>query len=151
MRTITLSTRLDAPAHVVLDGARTPAVFRFVVRGLLSMPDLDAREAPFVAGEEITSRLRLLGVVPFSRHHLRVVELDLDGGLLRTHERGGLLRTWDHDVVVEPIDERTCRYTDTVRLDAGALTPLVAAAARGFYRIRQRRWRALAPVLAATR
>jgi hypothetical protein len=38
---------------------------------------------------------------------------------------------------------------DRIEIDAGVMTPLVAGFAAIFYRYRQRRWRALAPVLAA--
>ncbi len=50
---------------------------------------------------------------------------------------------------MEPVGGGRCRYRDVVRIDAGPLTPVVAAVARAFYRERQRRWRSLAPLLAA--
>jgi hypothetical protein len=50
---------------------------------------------------------------------------------------------------VEPIDARSFKYRDTVTIEAGPFTPLVAAYAHWFYRVRQRRWRALARELAA--
>ena len=59
---------------------------------------------------------------------------------------------WRHPVgmaSVEPIGARSFKYRDTVTIEAGPLTPLVAAYAHWFYRVRQRRWRALARELAA--
>jgi hypothetical protein len=44
---------------------------------------------------------------------------------------------------VEPISPTRCRYSDTVDIDAGAMTPVVAKAAVGIYRYRQRRWHKL--------
>jgi hypothetical protein len=60
-----------------------------------------------------------------------------------THEYGGLLTAWDHTLRVEPIDEHRCRYSDTVAIDAGRATRLVAAIAVGIYRYRHRRWHKL--------
>ncbi|HXV93476.1 MAG TPA: hypothetical protein VD813_09275 [Pseudonocardia sp.] len=86
--------------------------------------------------------------MPFSRHTIEVAEVDEGGRRLVTEERGGLLRRWRHTIEVRPAGAGTCRYSDTVEIDAGPLTPVVAAVARVFYRLRQRRWRALAPFLA---
>ncbi len=61
----------------------------------------------------------------------------------------GWSAAWNHDIVVEPVDERTCRYTDRIVIDAGPLTLAVVGFAHLFYRHRQRRWRRLAPVLGA--
>jgi hypothetical protein len=55
----------------------------------------------------------------------------------------GQRRRWDHWIAIEP-ERRGTRYTDTVHIDAGLLTPLIVAFARIFYRHRQRRWRRLA-------
>lgn len=66
---------------------------------------------------------------------------------LSSRERGGVLRTWDHDIVVTPVDATHCRYLDRIEIDAGPVTPLVVRYARWFYGMRQRRWRALARTL----
>lgn len=50
---------------------------------------------------------------------------------------------------VEAVDQVRCHYSDVVDIEAGALTPVVAAFAALFYRYRQRRWRRLARILAA--
>jgi hypothetical protein len=66
---------------------------------------------------------------------------------LSSRERGGLLTRWNHDIVVTPLDAGRCRYRDRIDIDAGMFTPLVVMYARWFYRMRQRRWRALAAQL----
>jgi hypothetical protein len=65
---------------------------------------------------------------------------------LSSHEWGGVLRRWDHDVIVERLDDDRSRYTDRVLIDVGPFTMPVALFARLFYRYRyrQRRWRQLA-------
>jgi hypothetical protein len=66
-----------------------------------------------------------------------------------------VLRRWDHDVVVERLDDDRSRYTDPVLVDAGPVTMPVAMFAWLFYRYRQRRWRKLVrastPTMAAWR
>jgi hypothetical protein len=88
--------------------------------------------------------LLAFGVVPAYRHTIEVVTADEATGTIATHEHGGVLRAWDHTLQVEPLGPGRTRYRDTVRIDAGRLTPLVATLAVGIYRYRQRRWRALA-------
>ena len=50
--------------------------------------------------------------------------------------------TWDHTIEVEPVDNWT-RYVDRVVIDAGVVTPLVAAFAYFFYKHRQQCWQRL--------
>jgi len=54
-----------------------------------------------------------------------------------------MLRAWLHSFTVVAEGPAACRYTDTVEIDAGALSPLIAFLARWFYRYRHRRWRKL--------
>lgn len=147
MAVVTVSTTLDAPADVVRRAVCSPVTFRFVTRGLLSMPALRERTAPWRTGERLDTRLLLFGVLPFSVHDMEILEVDGDEHVLRTNERGGLLRRWDHEIVVTPLTATSCRYEDTVAVDAGVLTAAVAVIASGFFRLRQRRWRQLGRVL----
>jgi len=62
-------------------------------------------------------------------------------------ESGGLIRRWNHDIIVVASDDSRCNYRDRIDIDAGIFTPAVVLYARWFYRTRQRRWRELARVL----
>jgi len=147
--TVDHSTRLEAPAEAVWAAVKTPAAFRRVTRHVISMPVIRGRVEPWREGETVTGWVFLFGFIPFSRHQLHVASIDDAARTLTSRERGGLLRRWDHAIIVEPIDDRSCTYRDTVTIEAGPFTPLVAAYAHWFYRVRQRRWRALARELAA--
>ncbi|HSP28464.1 MAG TPA: hypothetical protein VLN74_07940 [Ilumatobacteraceae bacterium] len=146
-RTIRRSTDLDASHDLVWAAVRSPLAFRFVTRGLLDWRPLRGRVEPWRDGEEATGWLLLGGVLPFSRHRIRVAEIDHRNRVLRSDESGGLIRSWRHDIHVEPIDGGRTHYTDVITIDAGPLTLAVAAFAWLFYGERQRRWRLLAPVL----
>jgi hypothetical protein len=71
------------------------------------------------------------------------VELDEATRTMRSREHGGMLKEWNHTLHVEPVNGQRCRYSDTIEIDAGAMTGIVAAVATVFYRYRQRRWRRL--------
>jgi ligand-binding SRPBCC domain-containing protein len=143
-RTITVETTLDAPAERVWRAMLLPATFLHVCRGLFRVPALEGRIDPLVEGETGSGRLWVFGVVPAYRHTIHVTGVDEASGTITTHEHGGVLRAWDHTLHVEPAGPARSRYRDTVAVDAGWLTGLVAATAVGIYRYRQRRWRALA-------
>ena len=147
--TITRTTLLDAPATAVWRAARTPRALVTVTRGLLRVPAVEHRTDEWQQGEEVVGWIWLLGLLPLHRHHLRVARIHDDRMTLTSEEHGGVVRSWVHDIVVEPVDDRRSRYTDRVVVDAGRATLPVAAFAWAFYRVRQRRWRALARGLRA--
>lgn len=146
VRTIHVETRLDAPADRVWQALQLPATFLHVSRGLLRLPALEGRIDPLTAGETGSGWLLAFGVIPTHRHTIEVLRVDDATRTIDTHEHGGVVRSWDHRLHVEPLpgDPARSLYSDTVTLDAGRLTPLVARGAIGLYRYRQRRWRDLA-------
>ncbi|MGY1673218.1 SRPBCC family protein [Geodermatophilus sp. SYSU D00710] len=151
MRTVRRSTVLAAPADVVWSAVRTPAALVHVAAPVLRFPALEARIRPWQAGESVTTWLLLFGLLPVSRHTLRVESVDDDARAVRSDDHGSLVRSWRHLITVTPLDEGGCRYTDEVEIDAGPLTGPVWLFAEALYRWRQRRWRRLALVLAGAR
>ena len=144
MALIEQSTLLEAPAEAVWAAVKTPAAFRTVTRRLLAMPVIRGRHDQWRSGETVVGWVFLFGFLPFSRHHLHIERIDESTFTLSSHEFGGLIKTWNHDIEVTPIDATTCRYRDQIEIDAGPLTPVIALYAQWFYRMRQRRWRTLA-------
>ena len=139
-RTVVTSSVVPLPAAEVVARLHRSETLRFVCWPLLTFPpDLPAT---LTAGESLSVRLSVAGVVPLWTHRLTVIE-STDGGLL-TEERGGPVRSWRHRLTVEPVDARRSFYRDEVVIDAGPLSTLVAAVAGGFYRWRHRRWARLA-------
>ncbi|MCC5949798.1 MAG: hypothetical protein JJT89_15200 [Nitriliruptoraceae bacterium] len=145
--TLTRTTDLDAPAGVVWDAVCTPAAFRTVTRGLVRYPPVARRADTWREGETVSGWLWLFGVLPFGRHTIRVARIDPAQFTLTSDEHGGLVRSWVHDIVLEPLDTDRTRYTDRVRIDAGWATLPVTAFAWLFYKVRQTRWRRLASTL----
>ena len=149
LRTVRRTCTLDAPAEVVWRALRSPATLLHVAAPVLRMPALEGRRRPWQQGESVSTRLLLLGVLPLSRHTVRIDVLDDAAMTARTEEHGGPVAVWRHRLAVEPTGPTSCRYTDEVEIGAGRLTGPVWALAGGFFRWRQHRWRRLAPVLAA--
>lgn len=145
MRSLAVTTDLPISAERACAMAQRSAVFRHVVWPALAVRDRDVPGA-FAVGEPFVARLWLAGgVVPGWRHEITVIEQTPT--LLRTRERGGLLRTWNHELRFEVLGEDRCRYTDAVEIDAGLLTVPTVMVSRWLYRWRQRRWRRLAALV----
>ncbi|NLV79817.1 MAG: hypothetical protein GXY65_10855 [Rhodococcus sp.] len=143
MRSIHLETDLPTDADRVWSAMLSPVTFLYVCRGLFGLPALAGRAEPLREGERGTGRLWVFHVVPAHRHTIEVRNVDSGTRTVRTHEHGGMLRSWNHTLHVEPVGEHRCRYSDRVDIDAGAATRVVAIVATGIFRYRQRRWRRL--------
>jgi hypothetical protein len=143
MRTIHVETSLPTSADRVWKAMQSPATFLYVCKGLFGIPALAGRAEPLRVGERGTAWLFAFHLIPAYRHTIEISQVDETNTTIRTHEHGGVLTAWNHTLHVEPLDERTCRYSDTVDIDAGHATALVAAVAVGIYRYRQRRWHKL--------
>jgi hypothetical protein len=144
MANVEHSTQLGASADVIWNAVKTPAAFRQVTRGLLRMPVIRKRNDEWREGETVVGWTFLFRFLPFSRHHLHIARIDDSTRTLSSREFGGLIRVWNHDIEVIAINESSCLYQDRIEIDAGIMTPIVVAYAHWFYRMRQRRWRALA-------
>ena len=149
MRTVLVATELAAPADVVWSAVKVPQSFVHVAGAALRMPAAERKQGPWAVGDEVEGWTLLFGFVPLSKHCIRVESIDDEARTLISAESGGVVRSWDHEICVVDIDGGNCTYVDRVEIDAGPLTPVVHTLATLFYKYRQRRWRALAPLLAA--
>jgi hypothetical protein len=143
VRTVHVETFLPTDADRVWPAMLSPVTFLYVCKGLFSVPALAGRSEALQLGERGTAWLFAFHLIPAYRHTVEIVEVDQASKTLRTHEHGGILKAWNHTLHVEPIDEHSSRYSDTVDIDAGVATAFVAALAMGIYRYRQRRWHKL--------
>jgi hypothetical protein len=65
-----------------------------------------------------------------------------------TNEHGGPVRTWNHRLTFEPLDQNRCRYTDEIELGDGLHDAGTRAFARLVFWHRHRRWRTVTAILA---
>ncbi|OBA80769.1 hypothetical protein A9W99_16020 [Mycobacterium sp. 1164966.3] len=143
MRTIHLETILPTTADRVWSAMLSPVTFLYVCKGLFGFPALAGRSEPLRLGERGTGWLVAFHLIPAYRHTIEVIEVDEATKTVRTHEHGGMLKAWNHTLHAEALDEDSCRYSDTIEIDAGPATVIVAAVATGIFRYRQRRWHKL--------
>lgn len=148
MAIVDLETELAAPAPAVWRAVKTPGAFRTVTRGVLTMPVIKNRGDDWHEDETVAGWVFLFGLIPFSRHTLHISQIDDNAMTLSSRESGGILRRWNHDIVVTAAGDSRCHYRDRIDIDAGIFTPAVVVYARWFYKTRQRRWRELAKELA---
>lgn len=144
---VRVTTELDAPAQKVWELLKRKQTFLYVTRGVMSIPDAKDWPEEQREGLKMRGRLRFFHLVPGWEHEICVDSVDEDRREVRTTERGGFVKAWNHLLKVEPFSEERSRYTDEIEIDAGVLTPMVWAFAHLFYRYRQARWRSLAKLI----
>ncbi len=118
--------------------------FLYVTRGVLAFELEDPPPVRFQPGQVHRGRLWLAHVLPGWRHELKVIAVDPKKREIHTNESGGLLRVWNHGLIVRPLSADTCVYTDEVELDAGWLSLPAWLVTHAVFRYRQARWRRLA-------
>ena len=149
---VAISTHLPLAPAALWELVMRPAVLEAVSAPLLRFAP---RNGPFPATwaeGEYQMGVKLFGLVPLDDQivgiEYRACDPQAGRYALRDNGRacardggpGGLIRRWDHLMLVEP-EGTGSRYTDRVEVEAGALTPLAATFARILYTHRQKRWR----------
>lgn len=146
--TVELSTTLACNPDEAWQRVRTSALLLHVAAPLIRFRPFGGRPfPPFWAPGEYRAWMWLFGIVPLGWQAVVISEPPAEGETryVRDNGFGPLIRQWDHWIAIRPgAVEGTTHYTDRVTIEAGLLTPLIAAFARVFYAHRQRRWRALA-------
>ena len=89
-------------------------------------------------GHDVTLAFKLFGLIPVGRWRLKITERDDARRRLKSEESGPLVRRWSHEIAVDAQGANAARLTDTIEIDAGALTPLIARFARAEYTRRHR-------------
>lgn len=145
MQTLELEVFLPVDTALVWDQIHRTRLWVYVSEGLISFVPINPDRFP----ERWTSdryrvRKYLFGVLPIGWQDISIELLPDQGPThrLRDNGCGWLIPRWDHTIEVEPVDGGT-HYVDRVKLEAGILTPLVAAFARRFFKHRQQRWKKL--------
>lgn len=145
--TVTLSTTLECTPDAAWERIHTSALLTHVAAPLIRfVPKGDTPFPVIWAPGEYRAWMWLFGLIPIGWQAVVISEPPPDGAtrFIRDNGYGPLIRRWDHWIAIAPGEGGTTRYVDRVDIDAGVLTPLIAAFARMFYTHRQRRWRQLA-------
>lgn len=145
MKTVELSTHLDAPIERVWRELNKPRLLLFVSHPMIDFRIVSPSHLPEQWEEgDYVFQLKWQGVVPIGKQTICFSKPDGSGDELRVRDNGhsALIKRWDHVITLKPQNGGT-RYTDRVEIEAGLLTPFIAVFAKRFYAHRQNRWRAL--------
>jgi hypothetical protein len=144
--TIQLSSVLNVSAQTAFEQVKRPALPHYIAYPLIRFVPSSPFPSFWQEGVYET-QMQLFGLIPLSRQLIRIeLPQPADDGPVRIRDngQGHLARTWDHWIIIDPVDTEYCRYTDRVTVQAGLLTPFVWLFALGFYAWRQYRWKRLA-------
>jgi hypothetical protein len=95
-------------------------------------------------GMTVRCQIYLFGLIPLGTRTLLFDRVDPVRMQIDTREYDPLVRRWDHRISAQPLAAGKCKYSDTIDIAAGWLTPMVWLFAILFYKHRQRRWRLVA-------
>ena len=82
--------------------------------------------------------------IPIGKHTINIIKIDKEAREIVSNEYNKRVTIWNHYIQMEKITENVTRYTDSVELYAGYLTPLVAWWNLKFYKHRQKKWQKIA-------
>lgn len=146
-RVVELSSTLDCTPDEAWDRVSTSALLLHIAAPLIRFTPKGGKAFPAIwEPGEYRAWMWLLGVLPIGWQAVVISKPEPQGQtrFVRDNGYGPLIRRWDHWIEISPGPHGTTTYTDRVAIEAGLLTPLIAAFARVFYAHRQRRWRQLA-------
>lgn len=140
---VTVSSEFPVPATDVWDKLQWSDTLVFVADEVVVYDAADQFPSLWSVGTKVNLRPRLFGFLPPGDHVVEFVKIDQATMTIVTNESGGSIKRWDHTMHVEPLSDERCRYTDSIVIEAGLLTPVIYGFAQFFYRHRHRRWREL--------
>lgn len=95
-------------------------------------------------GETFYFKMFLHRFIPIGKHIINIIKIDKEAREIVSNEYNKRVTIWNHYIQMEKITENVTRYTDSVELYAGYLTPLVAWWTLKFYKHRQKKWQKIA-------
>jgi hypothetical protein len=144
---VSLHTILDAPFERVREEVGKSSLLTHVAAPVITFSPIDPPAFPQVWSDgRYLVAMRFFGVLPVGQQWIAISHPAVDGQgvyCIRDNGAGQLARRWDHHITLRKRQDGRTDYQDDVHIEAGLLTPFVAAFAAMFYRHRQRRWRAL--------
>ncbi|MEM8726781.1 MAG: hypothetical protein AAGE86_14795 [Pseudomonadota bacterium] len=142
---VELVTYLECSPDEAWERVQTSALLNYIAAPLVRFVPHDGAFPKQWSVGEYSAGMLLFGLLPIGEQTIGIEFPPADGNrrILRDNGRGTMIRRWDHWIEIAPEGAGT-RYVDRVTVEAGLLTPAIAAFARLVYAHRQRRWRALA-------
>ena len=89
-------------------------------------------------GADYVFSLKIFGGIPIGLHRVHILHFDEEE--VSTLEGNSKVPIWNHRIVLNPVSDETCEYTDELEIGAGFWTGAVCLFARSFLKHRQKKW-----------
>ena len=143
MLTIKKTSIFPASRHAVFLKLKELKTLQYIAAPYATFTPVDVTNAFIWAPGSATSyHFKLFGIIPYGTHTIRIEKFDEAGGV-SSRESNKHVPVWNHDILLEVIDDAHTQYTDIVTIDAGWKTIFIYVWARCFYSHRQRKWKKL--------
>lgn len=146
---VSVETRLPCTPDVVWSHIRTTKLVKYISYPFMMFEPIDPIEFPEEWHEgEYKVAIQFLDLIPSGEHTLVISNPKCDETpecqeyQIRDNGFGDSAKKWDHLITIKADNGETI-LRDEIEIDAGPLTPAVAAYAKAFYSYRQARWRQL--------
>ena len=136
---VTIRSRVPFPARDVFEALVSPAAIQATSKPLVRYT-IDPEPAAWEVGKTYTARMFRPGNLPIE-HTIRVVRLDREALVFETDESNATAPVWHHHASVTASGPSDSTVTDTLDVEAGRATLLMAAFAHVVYRYRRYRLR----------
>lgn len=144
---LTITTELSCTAERAWEEVQQSRLLIHVAAPIISFRAIQSEGFPTIWQEgRYAAQMKLFGIIPLGKQDV-VIEYPItnDGSFqVRDNGQGTIAKRWDHRIIIQSLPAGNAQYTDSIEVEAGVLTPFVAAFAWIFYRHRQKRWRELA-------
>ncbi len=138
-KTVNASSIFPASKDQIFDLLKDFETLSQIARPYVSFEPIDGEtDLIWQEGKTFVFKTKLFGFIPFGSHKIKVLEFNKNR--IYTNESNTFVPTWNHEIVLEEIDQNQTKYTDKVEIFAGWKTPFVYLWAKLFYHHRQRKW-----------
>lgn len=136
----------DCPPRKVWNELLNSSSFNHVIKPLVYAKPCTPSTYPERWHEGLTLVIKpyLFSFIPMPKKTIKMEKIDHESMFLQTREYDAMVKVWDHSISVVDSENGKTKYSDTIEIEAGILTPLVWLFAKWFYRHRQNRWSKMA-------
>lgn len=141
----TITTYFDCSENQLWEKIKEPQSLQYVAAPILSFsPKNDLTlSGDWEVDKPYPLKLHLFSIIPLGTHTIKLVKIDKQSNTIESQEKGLLAPVWNHKIHFSEIEPDKVKYTDSIEIKAGLLTPFIWLFAHFFYRHRQKRWRVL--------
>ena len=138
--TVEVTARYKSDADTMFQSALRFSEMTDAMAGIATYSGLPANDTA-CEGETIVVDVTFWGLFKQKGHTMFIEKLDPVARIIQSRESGNGIKRWDHTLSVHPDGAMTC-WTDTVVIEAGWRTPIIARFAAFLYLRRHRHRRA---------